>query len=1204
MDAPRKLAVATLRLAIVAVHRALANKLGPDPQSWAPNLIRRTKDDGAREELQRQFDSATARLAKGLEKIHAQWPEEIGSHSYHQTLEMLAIELERLTGVVDARRQLANATISDVVDLLSADVEMHWDRTDLDHAVRLIGKAAITVCGQVLLAWVTAIPAVASDDSWTALAETVRLVESTRGALEAVRMEGLLASGPYRIAAIQRRDLLHALKYMQLFGLPFEARYRTVPISVSHLEGRFAGNRYATAASLEKLLASPDPRSPEPAISGTARGRPPSWVPGSRRSGFRLIITGRAGFGKTTAIQWIAYRAALRKLSIYTEGNKQLLPLFVHLRDTAVSRRPPADRDLLYAKQTRIEADLDPDWLSKCRSDFTPLVLLDGWDEISQLGTEGATAWVESLATRFPEAHIIITSRPEGMPAPDLLKKLRFEELRIQPLRPPDAVALVRRWFKGIARQLEGAEDLTRSEIDRAEQALLHDLESPTISDMADTPLLTAMLCCLYVTPTYRAPERKTWMYTQVVSALLHGREWQRGITSTCWAKLEEGQKETVLGAIAQAMARVRSQSIAITAADSPDELTIEGIVGEVLPIVGRAKENTTEWTKAILDRSILLQRVSRNKAEFVHQSIQDYLAARAIRADHDITTLLNLANSGQWTLLPFACYKADKVVADKIVSWLLDKLGRTDPAADRPLRLLVVECVGATTSLSTEVRDDADRAVRTLFPPRDLDEAKTLAALGNAAVPYLTSTRTEGLEARRSAIRTLCRIGTPAAMDALTEYARTGVSAEAAALGEAIEWFDPDRYAEHVMSRFGSGFNVTARSDAVLAALRLAGRVNSLRIEGIPLTPGSVHDIRQVPELRQLTLSGCPHVGPLDWTAEIGSLRSVSICDSTNLVGPTTGHSTLTPRQRRDIIGPPRLWSLHMSKVAVGSLNWTTVLGDKADLRVLSLTDISGEESLIPESAVSVLRNLTSVALSGHIRFESLAFLRTNTKLSTLRLSYPLSPQDLIDVSQCSRLHTAELRFPGNAQLHQEGRARPDDRRSPYLDDLEDTLADVRHLRLTAPPPELVAIIGRLHRLQSLELNDARLEFSGTVEIPDSLTDFTFRNCSVGAQQGPAWSTSRLRRVSWSGGTIRDLTVIPESPLLRELTIVDSHSLTSLSGLSWVPRHCAVYLAGVRADLDPTPIKALGHRCALTFDNENVSDSYFHGHYIDLGGS
>ncbi|MFX0576260.1 NACHT domain-containing protein [Nocardia nepalensis] len=1167
----------------------MATTLTAEPRSWLQNLLPGSTDTFTLDELERQFESVTGRLVNELELVHTNWPEPVGTDRFNDALAAVAEAIDKMAGTVDARTDLTKTPVSDVVHRIEKNLAESPSLLGADQSVLLLVEAAVTVCVHALLAWVTAIPIDSTDSAWATLAGTTRLIESTRDAFKAVRLEGLLARGPHRIAAIQRRDLLQSLKYMHLFGLPVEARYQTVPISVSHIEARFLGkqnernDKRAPTVSLEKLLISP--------------GRPPS----ATKTGFRFIITGKAGYGKTTAIQWIAYRASSKNLAIASDGSRQILPLFVHLRDATTTRYAPGDRALLYGAQLR--EDVPSDWLDNSRNDFTPLILLDGWDEISQEGIQGATAWVQSLAHRFPRAHIIITSRPEGMPTADLLNQLGFEELRIQPLRPPDAIALIQRWFRGLAEQLDGSEDLTLNEIDRAEKDLLHDLNSPTIRDMADTPLLTAMLCCLYATPTNRSPTRKGWLYAQVVSALLDRRERQRRIRASVWQTLDAGPKERLLGSIARAMAITQSTSIAISPGADPRALSIDQIVVEALPDVERSRAETAEWTKAVLDRSILLQRVSPYEAEFVHRSIQDYLVARTLRARGEIQLLLRLAAEGQWALLPFACYQADQPTADIIVAWLLEwvRTANVDADTDRQLRLLVVECVGAATVwLSDTVRLGADEVVRELFPPRDLTEVKTLTVLGNAAVPYLASKLTVGLSARRMAIETLCRIGSPEAMEQLTHYAQAGIAAEATAIGAGIERFNPPAlYAELVLSRFTPGFNITARSDAVLAALRLAGRVNSLRIEGFPLSPQSIDSIRQIPHLRQLDIADCPYVGPLDWTTSMDSLKSISIRNSRGVFRLTAERDMLMPHQRRDSLGSPGLWALHLDSIDVGTVNWTTLLANKTSLRVLSLTNLQGDTTTIPESAVTALRNLKSVTISGSIRFQSLEFVRRAGNLCRLELGYALSRQDLANIAYCAPLRVAHLRIMPNVALQDDG----SDRNALYVQDIEDTLAMVHELRLTGAPSELIALLGRFTQLHALQLADTRLEFEDTVTLPASLTELTFRNCTFGKVAEPIWSASNLQRVAWVGGSLEHLGRIPPSPWMRQLEIFDNGSLSTLSGLEWIPSNCKVVVGGLRNDLDQVPIKALADRCVLYFETDDASYSFNDGYWIDYGG-
>ncbi|MET9290006.1 NACHT domain-containing protein [Nocardia beijingensis] len=1203
MNSHRRLATATLRLGIVSVHTSLAQTLDEDSHSWAETLISDTRDTFHAEELQRHFDSAISRLAKALESMHSTWPDEIDAETYNYVLDKLTALITQQTGKINVHHDLSNATVSDIIRLLEPHLTAQRSDTGDNDVRHLISHAVLTLCSHVLLAWITAIPSLSTDVAWMSMAGTPRLIASTIDALKNVRLPGLLEAGTARIIEMQRQDISYSLRYMKLFGLPVDVRYRIVPISASHLAARVAeGDRpVGESASLESILMAPS-------LHGLAPSRQALHSSNNAgRTGLRLMITGKAGYGKTTAVQWLAYRAARGRLSIFDEGRRKVLPLFVQLRDIATTKYAPDDKALLYGKQLRHEAQ--PDWLDRCKGEVTPLILLDGWDEMSEAGSAGASAWVESLSARYPEAHILITSRPDGMPSSDLIQRLHFRQVKILPLDPPDALALIQRWFRGLAELLNASDDIRLIDLDRAKRDLLNDLRSPAMQDMVDTPLIASMLCCLYTSSTGRSPAHKGWLYTHVVNALLDRRERERGMSSSDWATKDLGAKLRLVGTIAQSMAESRKHSIPIEQTGvSNESYCVDRILSEALPLIGENRAGAQHWRSIILSRSIVFHKVARNEAEFVHRSIQDYLTAKAAQLNGDVDGILALAESGQWSLLPFACYESGLPTADKIISWLLDKLdGSTTHIAERNFRLLVVECVGSSSSgLSEAVRARADAAVAPLFPPRDISEVKMMAALGNHAIPYLGSECNTGAASRKLAIQTLCRIGSDRAMDELARYAQASWNTDLGELARGIDWFNPRRYIECVLSQLEKSFSVVATGDEYLDAFDRAPQLSELILYGFPISHHTRAIVRNLNGLRQLRIKDCPAVGPLDWTYGLKNLKSISVSGSKyeDTHGKEGDPLTFFQQSRR-ALGPATLWAIHLDGLDIDGLDWDALLGDKSDLRVLCLSNFKGDVSTVPASATSRLYRLKTVSAPANIRFESLDFVSRSTGFSRLELGQELRMSDVHQLARCRSLKHVDVRFSNSFP--------PSDAEDPHASILEETLealgrlvlalGTVRDLTLRNPPEALLASIWTLPCVESIHLVNAKLSLSQLNEFSANLRYLSFKDCSLTGDPGDA-AIPRLERLVWSSGVLSGLDLLPRSPKLQSLIVESPGSLATLEGLDWLPDGCHVRLIGTPEKLEPTPLIALEQRCYLRYEPAGDSEWDSVGQYIDFAVS
>lgn len=1172
MSAPHVLATATLRLALCSTYRSLTEELDDQPGRW-PSVILPGRGDGlVVREMQRQFESIIDRVADELALIQASSLDGVSQDDYFVALIVIAAYFDQLTFNLAAIRNLHERLPSDLHRMFLISLEEEWDRQPINEQVRAYGRSALTLCCYALLAWARLLPTERSYAAWATLVSTTRLIEQSREMLLEVRRAGVSGTGnTVRVVGTQRRDISSALGHIELFGLPGERRFRRVPIDVSYLAGR--------------LTNQPD----TPQASGVALNRlvdsllPSSTKPYKLDHGLRLLITGKAGSGKTTAVQWLAFKASQQGLQTLSQGNRPLLPLYVKLRDAIVSDRPPSDRKLLYSEQ--LQDEVNAQWLEECRDFVTPLILLDGWDEIPAERRQGTELWIKSIGSRFPDAHIIVTSRPEGV-AEGTFRDLAFKHVTVLPLRPSESIELARRWFDGLVDQLYASPDIALTHIEKARRELLQDLRTPTISDIADSPLLISMLCCLYTSGTTSAPDKRGRLYELVVAALLDLRERERGPSEPQWRNLDLSKKEKLVNTIARRMAERGTMTLPIERDDKSGLPHISQMIADVLPVLGMSSAETLRWTNVILNRSVVLQRVSRNEAEFIHRSFQDYLASRSFRDDRYLPNLLSLAEAGQWALLPFACYNASQQDADEIVTWLLDKLTTVvDEAERRKIQFVLIECIGAAAKISPSIRVRADNVIAAVLPPRDESEAKSLASLDSSVVPYLASSRIDDVNARALAIETLSRLGSAEAMAELAHYAREARTADLNALTRAIDRFDPDTYARTVLAEVRRDLSVTVTDEAQLTAMSNLGAVTTLVAQGIRFSNTGLAAAKHISRLRRLDVRNCENVASLEWTTSVNTLRSISIATS-------SGYGPLVE------LGPRELWGLHLDNLYLELVNWHALLQQKLNLRVLSITNVDAPRNQlhkIPQQAVSRLANLTTLAITGQVRLESLNFLARNSrKLSHLTLGYVLTSADVKLLSECRALRTLNVTIAGDAQ---------------HVTEL-DKLDSLQKLYITEVPPHLLRQLQGLTSLTEVHLRKSNLGAPSYFELPPNVKTVTMTGCTFQGEISVAQhirkygTNAKIEELTWRNGTLTSLAFLQHMRSLKRLDIEDNGSLESLEGLDSVPRGCFVRLVGTRWGLDESPINRLRSHCEVVYEPDYDSDTFTPGFWVDYGGS
>lgn len=1196
-----EVAVAILRLAISSVHRSLSGALGEIVSEWPSAVSPDMGESLARREFERSLVGTVDRVADELQLIYSSGSG-LPHEEYSAALRGLARMLDGLALTLVATRDIADRSPSDLHKRFLPKLEEEWADLRVTQEAQAYGASALTLCCYALVVWTRVLPTSRSSAAWANFALSSRLIEQSRTMLLEVRRAGVTGAGRgvHRLAGTQRRDISSALRQMELFGLPVERRFRRVPIDVSYLTSRLAVEAQLPRvgfASESNSRASERPR-PTSEVARSPKGIPIETLLAelSRDSseghgherGMRLVLTGSAGSGKTTAVQWIAFTAAQQGLKEVEQADRPLLPLFVKLRDLFTGQRSPSDRALLYS--TVLRQEVDDDWLLECSGIVTPLVLLDGWDEIPPDRKAVAQSWVGTLVERFPLAHVIVTSRPEGIPQKPF-DDLGFRWVSVLPLSQDESIELARRWFKGLRDQLYSSPDLRLSDVDLGERDLLRELTSPAIGDMADSPLLTSMLCCLYATGRGAEPNKRGELYELVLQALLDLRERQRGGMPRLWRSMDIDKKLKLVGSIARAMSETNARSLPITKRQSNTGPSIVEIVADLLPVLGRQRKEAVRWTELLLSRSVILQRVSRNDAEFVHGSVRDFLAAQTFRDEGDLDEVLDRAGSGELALLPFACFKGSQGVVDTVILWILERLrfpSTSGRYSERELLFVLVECLGAATLVSSAVRARAEQSVSAILPPREVDEPKIVASLGNAALPYLTRDRTSGRQSRRLTIDALSRIGTAEAMDELAVFASHADATDAESLAMAMGRFDPESYSRHVLAQVKCDLKIVTRDEALLRAAPQLGAISTLHLSGIRFSDFGLSRARHLHRLKHLVIEECTNLGELDWTAAVDGLKSLTISRSRGLV-------------RVDKLGPKTLWGLNLNEVQLNGASLGAILSRLPDLRFLSIqlphvgSRVASTPVVIEASeALAGTTCLTTLSLYEGVKLDSLDFLANLPKLTNVTIGYGLNDVETQSLLQCRGLRKLTIKAVGDAIV---------------LNGLSE-LQKLQKVTIFGAGPMTLRALDRLPKLTHLTLVQSNLGFIGRFAAPRSVRNLelircNFRSDYAGVKKVPKDRlSSTLSELTWSGGSTSSLSFLRGMPGLLRLSVEDNGSVTSFDGLESLPDGCNVRITGTKWGIDDSPVNALRRRCHVLYEPNYDSHAFTTGFWVDYGGS
>ena len=1163
----RKVAAATLKAAVIFVNPGIERRLKAI-EDWASVIFpSRPEDDVPTRDLQRQIDSVVDRSAQFLNHVS-------------RRDEYRNVATEDLNAVLDTIREVLNDSMSffmsaelvrrtitptDAVSVLTPRLQEKWRRALIPESAKEFGRTILDVCCYQLVSWAQQLPAVQNHAAWVTLSNTWALIASTHEILQELRRTGLAqAREPYRIVSSQRRDIANFLGKMELFGLPVESRYRRIPISVSyvtaHGTGIFGGK--IRILPFEDVVAG---------ALGLGRRQ-------YAAHGIRLLVKGRAGSGKTTAAQWLAQQSATNQLGDLNRSLGATIPFFVRLRSVMTNQSSiPPDSSLLMSGQLR--EGLGADWIENMGDGYHPLIVFDGWDELKSSERAVAAAWLSSLCQRFPNGHVIVTSRPEAA-SDAVFEELKFTETTLALLGQDQKRDLICQWFKGLRKNLQQSPDLDEPQLMEAERSLLRDVQGSALSELTDTPLITAMLCCLYATSTSRNPLNKSALYQKVTTTLIHARDEDRGVHTGPWDELLIGQKEDLLGEIALKMVETGSLQLP-KASDEPGASSIEDIARLLLTKFGKSPSVSDALIEAMLDRSMILQRVGNCEGEFVHRTFQEHLSGVLLARRWDWRRLFELVGRDDryLSVLPFAINSAEQEIADLIIKWLLDRESAVSGNSRRETLFVLLECLAAAKELDPGIREGGIEAGQGVVPPRSSEEARAIASLGDAAVDLLRVERWTP-EDDEYCIEALARIGTRNAVDALGGYAKIRGETTKQFLVQAWDRIREANYVETVLSRVSSGMHLSAHTPERLkeiAGVRGASRVTC---ENLDLSGGLLGVLSDLPALQELTLTGCRGLGDLveiDRLESLRSLRLEGIYELDHIVRIGKG-----------------LLRLEIEKLSASDIHWSVILSRSPDIEVLRVRDLKNILQSaqwrffadIPSAAIENCKALRVLefenAMVGHPN--DLDFIKELNGLRVLRLSCPVTSAGVERLNSLRRLRTVKISLAKQAEY--EG----------MFSGLGNQLV---HLELVGCSSRAIRSLSGFRRLSSLWLGNCSIGAIQHIPPLGSLRELEFRDCIIGASESLSRygaEPSAVRVLRWYGGSLAELDFIGQFPHLTHLEVVDAYDVHDLSGILQAPDGCQIYISGISEEVDESPIDDLrdSGRCFVNYEPKPVWGEQF----------
>ena len=247
--------------------------------------------------------------------------------------------------------------------------------------------------------------------------------------------------------------------------------------------------------------------------------------------------------------------------------------------------------------------------------------------------------WLKEILAAYPSVRAIVSSRPAAAESRWLAAE-GFLPVVLEPMGPAELRELVRQWH--IAIRHAASLPCRPEDLPRYEGALLARLEGGAhLRALAATPLLAAMMCALNLDRTTHLPRDRMGLYAAALELLLERRDAERAIPAHQEVSLEREQKVRILQDLAwQLTVFGRAEMAAVTALKR---------VADKTTTMPRVTATPGVVLEHLLERSGVIREPAPGRIDFVHRTVQEYLAAAQAADNVDVEPLIARAHLDQW---------------------------------------------------------------------------------------------------------------------------------------------------------------------------------------------------------------------------------------------------------------------------------------------------------------------------------------------------------------------------------------------------------------------------------------------------------------------------------------------------------------------------------------------------------------------------
>ncbi|MBI1311251.1 NACHT domain-containing protein [bacterium] len=442
-----------------------------------------------------------------------------------------------------------------------------------------------------------------------------------------------------------------------------------------------------------------------------------------------LLIVGVPGSGKTTLIAWLATQLAQRELGPKIGLPENCLPFVVTVREWSGEVNLVSDIEFL-----RRYAGCERETLDDALATGRAVILVDGLDESPTHQAALLANIIASVAKEFPNAPIVVTSRPSGFVRGENNRLEGFTETNLESMSDSDVSSYVHKWCLAAETSLRKEQRQAEKDAEFAANDLIGRLEkSRAVKRLATTPLLCTILCVVHRFLGHRIPEHRVTLYEKCTDALLYEWDASKFREGAMIGRLDAAEKRILLGALARHMHENHLSEIA--------EPEVVRIFDEQLASFA-CTATAAEIIEEIRDRSgILIERADHQFA-FSHLTFQEYLTALDWARKDDVTRLAEHAEDDWWHEVILLAAGIESVDAETLIRSLL-------LCEDKSAVFLAAQCLETAREVPSATRRLVEASLEPLVPPKNAEEAQELAEIGLVAAPVLTTALSEAQTTR-----------------------------------------------------------------------------------------------------------------------------------------------------------------------------------------------------------------------------------------------------------------------------------------------------------------------------------------------------------------------------------------------------------------------------------------------------------------------